>query len=94
MTDLVARRSLIIYFHGKRVIKNFHHYGSVRYVSKRLHYAIIYVDQEKYAEAKDQIKGLKAVNKVIDSVLPDLDPTLTTLEQTGLYKQHDEDDKE
>lgn len=94
MTELVKRRSLIVYFHGQRVVKNFHHYGQVRYVSKRLHYAVIYVDQAKYAEIKERIQHLKAVNKVIESVFPDLDPTLTTLEQTGLYKQHDEDEKE
>lgn len=94
MTELVARRSLVVYFHGQRVVKTFHHYGLVRYVSKRLHYAIIYVDQVKYSKTKERLQHLKAVNRVTDSVLPDLDPTLTTLEQTGLYKQHDEDDKE
>ncbi|MFR0771917.1 MAG: DUF2129 domain-containing protein [Limosilactobacillus pontis] len=54
---------------------------------------ILYVDQDQIDTVKNKISHLRAVRRVEESVRPDLDPTLTDLEMTGLYKLHDEDDK-
>lgn len=92
MLTLTDRRALIVYISGKRIIKTLNHYGAVRYVSRRMHYVVLYVDQEQLSETKERLTKMRAVRRVIESVRPDLDPTLTDLEQTGLYKMHDEDD--
>ena len=93
MFTLTKRRALIVYISGKRIIRTLQHYGAVRYVSKRMHYVVLYVNQDNLAEVKERLKKLRAVRHVLESARPDLDPTLTDLEQTGLYKIHDEDDK-
>lgn len=93
MFSLTKRRAIIVYYNGRRVLHSLHHYGQVRYASRRFHYAILYVNQDGYGEVKERVRHLRAVKRVVDSARPDLDPTLTDLEQTGLYKQHDEDDQ-
>nr|WP_220476650.1 DUF2129 domain-containing protein [Limosilactobacillus fastidiosus] len=83
---------MIVYYSGHRVLRNLHHYGQLRYTSKHFHYAVLYVNQDSYEDVKKRIQHLRSIKRVVDSARPDLDPTLTDLEQTGLYKQHDEDD--
>lgn len=92
MFQLTKRRAVIVYFAGRRAPRSLPHYGQLRYVSKHFHYAVLYVNQDEYEEVTERIQRLRAVKHVISSARPDLDPTLTDLEQTGLYKQHDEDD--
>lgn len=92
MFNLTKRRAIIVYYNGRRVLRSLHHYGQLRYVSKRFHYAILYINQDHYDEVKERVQNLRAVKHVLSSARPDLDPTLTDLEETGLYKQHDEDD--
>ena len=92
MFTLTKRRALIVYISGKRIVRTLQHYGAVRYVSKRMHYVVLYVNQADLTDVKMRLQKLRAVRHVIESARPDLDPTLTDLEQTGLYKMHDEDD--
>lgn len=94
MFELTPRRALVVRVNNNRVIRSLRHYGLVRYFSRRMHYAILYVDQAKINEVTDRLKKLRAVRSIEPSYRPDLDPTLTDLEMTGVYKLHDEDDKE
>jgi len=45
MFKLIPRRSLIIYINNNRVIRALRHYGQVDYISRRMHYVVMYVDQ-------------------------------------------------
>lgn len=92
MFTLTKRRALIVYISGKRVVRTLQHYGAIRYVSKRMHYVVLYVNQDDLTDIKTRLQKLRAVRHVLESARPNLDPTLTDLEQTGLYKMHDEDD--
>ena len=94
MFKLTARRALVAYINGNHVVRTLRHYGIVRYVSRRMHYVILYVDQDQIEQLKAKIGHLRAVRSVEESARPDLDSTLTDLEITGLYKMHDEDDKQ
>lgn len=93
MFKLVPRRSLIVYINNNRVIRALRHYGRINYISRRMHYVVLYVNQTDVAKLKEKIEHLRAVKSVELSARPDLDPTLTDLELTGLYQLHDEDDK-
>lgn len=94
MFELVSRRALIVYVSSNRVVRHLRRYGLVRYVSRKMHYVVLYVDQDRLEQVSAQVQKLRAVRKVEPSFRPDLDPTLTDLEMTGIYKRHDEDDKE
>lgn len=93
MFKLIPRRSLIIYINNNRVIRALRHYGQIDYISRRMHYVVMYVDQSDVEKIKEKISRLRAVKKVELSARPDLDPTLADLELTGVYQLHDEDDK-
>ena len=93
MFKLTDRRALVVYINGNRVVRTLCDYRIVRYVSRRMHYVILYVNQDQIDQLKTKISHLRAVRAVEESARPDLDPTLTDLEMTGLYKIHDEDDK-
>lgn len=93
MFNLTPRRALIVYINGNRVIRALRHYGLIEYVSRRMHYVVLYVNQKDVTELSDKISHLRAVRKVEQSARPDLDPTLSDLELTGVYQPHDEDDK-
>lgn len=93
MFKLTERRALVVYINGNRVVQTLRRYGTVRYVSRRMHYVILYVNQDQVDQLKTKIGQLRAVRGVQESARPDLDPTLTDLKMTGLYKMHDEDDK-
>ncbi|MGM9892467.1 YlbG family protein [Limosilactobacillus sp.] len=94
MFELTPRRALIVRISSNRAVRSLRHYGLVRYVSRRMHYVVLYVDQEKIPEITARLKKLRAVRSIELSYRPDLDPTLTDLEETGLYRLHDEDDQE
>lgn len=93
MFNLIPRRSLIIYINNHRVIRALRHYGKIDYISRRMHYVVMYVDQSEVEKIKEKVSRLRAVKKVELSARPDLDPTLADLELTGVYQLHDEDDK-
>lgn len=93
MFKLTERRALVVYINGNRVVRTLRRYGTLRYVSRRMHYVILYVNQDQVDQLKVKIGQLRAVRGVQESARPDLDPTLTDLKMTGVYKMHDEDDK-
>lgn len=94
MFELVSRRALIVRINSNRVIRSLRQYGLVRYVSRHMHYVVLYVNQDEVETVTDRLEKLRAVRYVKLSYRPDLDPTLTDLEMSGVYKLHDEDDKE
>lgn len=94
MFELVPRRALIVRINSNRVVRNLRRYGLVRYVSRRMHYVVLYVNQDEVGTVTERLKKLRAVRYVKPSYRPDLDPTLTDLKETGVYRLHDEDDKE
>ena len=89
---ITKRRGLIVYFRRRRVARAVAHYGHLIYVSKHDHYLVLYVNQDDADKIRQKIAEMKAVSKVIDSHLQGLDPTVSDLESTGIYKKHDEDE--
>ena len=55
---------------------------------------VLYVDEENIANTIEKLRQLRNVRKVMQSHWPEIDPELTDLEVTGLYKKHDEEEKE
>lgn len=90
---ITKRQGLIVYFRSRRVARAIAHLGHLMYVSKHDHYLLLYVNQSDADEVRQKISAMKAVKKVIPSRLSELDPTVSDLESTGIYKMHDEDDK-
>jgi uncharacterized protein YlbG (UPF0298 family) len=89
---ITKRQGLIVYFRNRRVARAVAHYGHLIYVSKHDHYLVLYVNQSDTTDVVKKLNAMKAVRKVINSHLSELDPTVSDLESTGVYKKHDEDE--
>lgn len=89
---ITKRKGLIVYFRSRRVAQTIAHLGHLFYVSQHDHYLVLYVNERDAQEVRQKILAMKAVRKVVDSRLADLDPTVSDLESTGIYKKHDEDE--
>jgi len=57
------RQGLIIWFKHRKNIRQIRRYGHLIYASKRLKYAMIYVDQEEIEEIEAKLKRHKFVRK-------------------------------
>ncbi|MFC2950218.1 YlbG family protein [Virgibacillus sediminis] len=69
----VNRQGLIVWFQHMKNIKQLKRYGHIIYTSKRLKYAVIYVNQPDIEEAEKKLKKLSFVFKVERSQKPFLE---------------------
>lgn len=89
--SITPRQGLIVYFNNRRVIRRISHYGRILYVSKHNQYAVLYVNKKQSSEIVDKLTQLNQVRKVELVRWHELDPNVSDLESTGIYKKHDED---
>lgn len=66
------RRGLIVWLYSLRQLKQLRHYGSLMYASKKMKYAVLYVDEDAVAELSSKLAHLRFVKKVEPSARPDL----------------------
>lgn len=71
------RVSLIVYVYSLRQASNLKKYGDLKYVSKRMHYVILYVDKSQLSPIKKRISHLNFVKKIYDSSLSALSKELS-----------------
>lgn len=60
----VERSGLIIWFQDLKAAKNLEKYGSLHYISKKMHYAVLYVHADRQEEIIRNIQRLPYVKKV------------------------------
>ncbi|WP_251546979.1 YlbG family protein [Limosilactobacillus caecicola] len=92
MFELTKRQGLIVYINNKHVLRRLGRYGNIMYVSRRMHYVVLYVDQAEVEEVEPAIAKLHNVTSVEISQWPAIDPTVFHPAGTGTYKKNDEDD--
>lgn len=66
----VKRQGLIVWFQHKRNIKQIKRFGHLIYVSKRMKYAVIYVNQDEIEEVEQAMSKLSYIIKVQRSYKP------------------------
>ncbi|MBM7572261.1 YlbG family protein [Aquibacillus albus] len=64
------RQGVIVWFQHMKNIKQIRRYGHLIYVSKDLHYAVLYVHQDEIEEKIEKIDRLPYVSKVDVSYKP------------------------
>ncbi|MBT9673044.1 YlbG family protein [Secundilactobacillus kimchicus] len=67
MFELQARTSLVVYVSSLRQVRQLKRYGHVDYVSKRMRYAVIYMNDELVEETVSRLKQLKFVRRIVRS---------------------------
>ncbi|AQQ53815.1 YlbG family protein [Planococcus lenghuensis] len=64
------RQGLIVYVHHLKQAKSLRKYGHVQFISRKLKYAVVYVDQESVAAMKEKLEKLPYVKAVLESYRP------------------------
>lgn len=64
------RQGLIVYVHHLKQAKSLRKYGHVHYISRRLKYAVLYMDQEVIESTKTKLSKLPYVKQVLESQRP------------------------
>ncbi|MCM0583180.1 YlbG family protein [Weissella diestrammenae] len=74
--QIKARRSLIVYLNNVRQAKQLRRFGIVDYISQRMKYAVIYMDEADIEQKRQLIERLGFVKSVEISHWPDVDSTV------------------
>ena len=102
MFETVDRQALIVNLYSTKNTRKLQHFGHVHYVSRRLKYAIVYVNSATIEAAKTQISHLDFVKSVSispkkeinfnfeESLDPDDNTFVTSL--TGSHQERSLDD--
>lgn len=90
--EINHRRALAVYFRSRRAIRAIRHYGRLIYVSKHMHYAVLYVDDAKAADQTEKLLALRQVTAVKSSPRPEIDPELTDLKSMMDFHKDEEDE--
>ncbi|ANU17552.1 hypothetical protein BBI11_11195 [Planococcus maritimus] len=64
------RQGLIVYVHQLKQAKSLRKYGHVHFISRKLKYVVVYMDQEKIEATKEKLSKLPYVKKVLESQRP------------------------
>lgn len=92
--ELTKRRGLAVHFRSRRAIRAIRNHGRLIYVSKKMHYAILYVDEDQVQDATAKLEALRQVTSVEPSPRPEIDPQLADLRSTMAFHEDEEDDFE
>lgn len=73
--EATKRQGIIVWVYTLRQLKNLRRFGYIHYVSNRLKYIVMYVNQDEIEEKVKLLNSLHYVRKVEISYRPDIDMT-------------------
>lgn len=86
------RQGLIVWFQHRRNIKQIKRYGHLIYISKKLKYAVLYVDQDEIESVIKKLDKLSFISKVMRSYKPfirtSFDKIKPEIERKDSYNMH------
>ncbi|KAF1296889.1 hypothetical protein BAU15_14390 [Enterococcus sp. JM4C] len=67
------RRGIIVWVYSLKQLKNLKRFGLVHYVSRKMKYVVLYLNEETFDYSEEKIKKLHFVRKVERSYRPDVE---------------------
>ncbi|MDR1568634.1 MAG: YlbG family protein [Streptococcaceae bacterium] len=89
--ELNRRRLIAIYFYNPKFLKNLKRFGEIFYISNKLKYALMYVEDKEVDVLIKQIEHLHFVREVVESFRPDIE--MNFADRIGKFN-YQEDDRE
>lgn len=86
--ELMPRRGLIVWVYSLKQLRNLKRFGYVYYVSKKMKYVVLYVDEESVEETIEKLNKQFFVRSVDKSFRPDINMNFTN--RLGNQDCHDE----
>lgn len=90
--QLTKRRGLVVWVYSLRQLKNLKRFGLVHYVSRKMKYVVIYLNEDDFAETMQKIEKLHFVRSVDPSYRPDIEMNFADKIGTRAAYQMPEDD--
>lgn len=83
------RQGVNVFVKRLKQSKQLRRFGDIQYVSRRMHYVVIYMDRDKVAENVAKLRQLNFVKKILVSPRPELNMDFS--QAMGVYKLTEED---
>lgn len=90
--ELTKRRGLVVWVYSLRQLKNLKRFGLVHYVSRKMKYVVLYLNEDHFIETMDKIERLHFVRSVEASYRPDIEMNFADKIGTKAAYQVVEDD--
>ncbi|WP_416207841.1 YlbG family protein [Enterococcus sp. HY326] len=90
--EVQKRRGLIVWVYSFKQLKNLKRFGLVHYLSRRMKYVLLYVNEEEVTDIKERIEKLHFVRSVEPSYRPDVE--MNFAEKIGTRAAYQMDDDE
>ncbi|MGM9904538.1 hypothetical protein A5844_000248 [Enterococcus sp. 10A9_DIV0425] len=71
--EITKRRGLIVWVYSLKQVKNLKKFGLLHYVSRKMKYVVLYLDDKNYEQVKERINKLHFVRQVEPSYRPDIE---------------------
>jgi uncharacterized protein YlbG (UPF0298 family) len=71
--SIQERRLVVVWVYSLKQLKNLRRFGSIQYISRRMKYVLIYMNEENVAESMEKINRLHFVRRVEKSFRPDVE---------------------
>jgi len=84
-------RALYVYLKNNRHATQLKKFGQLTYVSQKMNFAMIYVDDIDVDQKIEKIKQYKFVRDVLKSPRPDIDPDLGDMHDDIFFENYDEE---
>ncbi|MFS0953031.1 YlbG family protein, partial [Enterococcus thailandicus] len=62
--EITKRRGLIVWVYSLKQLKNLKKFGLLHYVSRRMKYVVLYLNEETFEETEERIRKLHFVRNV------------------------------
>ena len=89
--EIQPRRALYVYLKNNRHATQLKKFGQLTYVSQKMSFAMIYVDDIDVDQKIAKIKQYKFVRDVLQSPRPDIDPDLCDMHDDIFFENYDEE---
>ncbi|MBO1307030.1 YlbG family protein [Enterococcus sp. 669A] len=67
------RRGIVVWVYSLKQLKTLKRYGLIHYVSRKMKYVVLYVNEEALEEAEEKLSALHFVRQVERSYRPDVE---------------------
>lgn len=91
--QIQKRRGIIVWVYSLKQLKTLKRYGLIHYVSRKMKYVVLYVNEEEVASTLEKLQHLHFVRQVEQSYRPDI--AMNFAERIGTkaaYQVKDEDE--
>ncbi|WP_165006124.1 MULTISPECIES: YlbG family protein [unclassified Enterococcus] len=71
--EITKRRGLVVWVYSLKQLKNLKKFGLLHYVSRKMKYVVLYLNEETFEQTEERIKKLHFVRNVERSYRPDIE---------------------